>query len=176
MRAVQLASLLRAAVPTRRPASLAQRRHRRKKLNRTSAHRIAMLRNMVTSLIKHERIRTTTPKAKTLRPYAERLVTYAKKSDQRHGMNLAARIVREQGALRKPFEVIGPRYADAQRRIHARAALDAAAARRRGADVRYRMAWIGTGRTSACPNRRGDHACNVVVEEARGYRAPHRDA
>ena len=43
-----------------------------------------MLRNMVTSLIKHERIRTTTPKAKTLRPYAERLVTYAKKSDQRY--------------------------------------------------------------------------------------------
>ena len=45
------------------------------------------------------------------KPYAERLVTYAKKSDQRHGMNLAARIVREQGALRKLFEVIGPRYA-----------------------------------------------------------------
>ena len=50
-----------------------------KQLNRKSEHRIAMLRNMVTSLIKHERIRTTTPKAKTLRPYAERLITYAKK-------------------------------------------------------------------------------------------------
>ena len=107
-RAVQRVSAQRAPVvtPTRSLKS-----HRRKKLNRTSAHRIAMLRNMVTSLIKHERIRTTTPKAKTLRPYAERLVTYAKKSDQRHGMNLAARIVREQGALRKLFEVIGPRYA-----------------------------------------------------------------
>ena len=107
-RAVQRVSAQRAPVvtPTRSLKS-----HRRKKLNRTSAHRIAMLRNMVTSLIKHERIRTTTPKAKTLRPYVERLVTYAKKSDQRHGMNLAARIVREQGALRKLFEVIGPRYA-----------------------------------------------------------------
>ena len=103
-RAVQRVSAQRAPVIT--PAR-SLKSHRRKKLNRTSAHRIAMLRNMVTSLIKHERIRTTTPKAKTLRPYAERLVTYAKKSDQRHGMNLAARIVREQGALRKLFEVIG---------------------------------------------------------------------
>ena len=65
----------------------------------TSAHRIAMLRNMVTSLIKHERIRTTTPKAKTLgrTPSAS---SPTPKSDQRHGMNLAARIVREQGVLR----------------------------------------------------------------------------
>ncbi|KAK7241681.1 ribosomal protein L17 [Aureococcus anophagefferens] len=63
-----------------------------------------MLRNMVTSLIKWERIRTTTPKAKTLRPYAERLITYAKKGDL-HGMRLAARVVvREQSALRKLFE------------------------------------------------------------------------
>lgn len=84
--------------------------HRRRKLNRTSSHRLAMLRNMVTSLIKWERIRTTTPKAKTLRPYAERLITYAKKGDL-HGMRLAARVVREQSALRKLFEVLGPRYA-----------------------------------------------------------------
>ena len=69
-----------------------------------------MLRNMVTSLITHERIRTTTPKAKTLAPYAERLITNAKKGNL-HGMQLAAKIVREQGALRKLFEVLGPRYA-----------------------------------------------------------------
>ena len=99
--------------------------HRRKKLNRTSAHRIAMLRNMVTSLIKHERIRTTTPKAKTLRPYAERIVTYAKKSDQRHGMNLAARIVRER-ALRE--------QACADRRARAGSG---------GGHVRYRVARDG---------------------------------
>lgn len=86
--------------------------HKKRKLNRTSSHRIAMLRNMVTSLIKFERIRTTTPKAKTLRPYAEKLITYAKKGDQAHGMRLAARIVREQGALIKLFEVLGPRYAE----------------------------------------------------------------
>lgn len=113
-RTLPRATLPRAAAP-RAPALLTPTRslksHRKKKLNRTSSHRLAMLRNMITSLIKHERIRTTTPKAKTLRPYAERLITYAKKSDQRHGMNLAARIVREQGALRKLFEVIGPRYA-----------------------------------------------------------------
>ena len=99
--------------PVAPPASGAVRSlktHKRRKLNRTSSHRIAMLRNMVTSLIKWERIRTTTPKAKTLRPYAERLITYAKKGNL-HGMQLAGRIVREQGALRKLFEVLGPRYA-----------------------------------------------------------------
>ena len=100
----------------RRPAAFpplgarGMKSHKKRKLNRTSSHRIAMLRNMVTSLIKHERIRTTTPKAKTLRPYAERLITYAKKGDL-HRMRLAARVVREQGALRKLFEVLGPRYA-----------------------------------------------------------------
>ena len=72
------------------------------------------------------------------RRHAERLVTYAKKSDQRHGMNLAARIVREQGALRKLLEVIGPRLRDAQRR-YTRVLRWCSAARRRGADVCHRV-------------------------------------
>ena len=50
-----------------------------RKLQRTSAHRIAMLRNMAASLIKHEQILTTTPKAKELRPYVEKLITLAKR-------------------------------------------------------------------------------------------------
>ncbi|KAJ8600050.1 hypothetical protein CTAYLR_001826 [Chrysophaeum taylorii] len=84
---------------------------RNRKLGRTSAHRTAMLRNMVTSLIKHERIQTTTPKAKTLRPYAEKLIRFGKEGTL-HAKQLAATIVREQGALRKLFEVLGPRYAE----------------------------------------------------------------
>eukprot|EP00633_Aureoumbra_lagunensis_P004140 CAMPEP_0197306018 /NCGR_PEP_ID=MMETSP0891-20130614/2475_1 /TAXON_ID=44058 ORGANISM="Aureoumbra lagunensis, Strain CCMP1510" /NCGR_SAMPLE_ID=MMETSP0891 /ASSEMBLY_ACC=CAM_ASM_000534 /LENGTH=146 /DNA_ID=CAMNT_0042787719 /DNA_START=35 /DNA_END=475 /DNA_ORIENTATION=+ len=83
----------------------------RKKLSRKTSHRLAMLRNMVTSLIKHERIKTTTPKAKVLKPYAEKLIRYAKVGTD-HSMKLAAAIVREQMALFKLFQVLGPRYAE----------------------------------------------------------------
>ena len=158
-RAVQRVSAQRAPVIT--PAR-SLKSHRRKKLNRTSAHRIAMLRNMVTSLIKHERIRTTTPKAKTLRPYAERLVTYAKKSDQRHGMNLAARIVREQGALRKRFEVIGPRYATRNggytRVLQCFLLCSGGAATRR----RCPLSSVDRGVSRAAQNRRGDPPKRVM--------------
>ena len=66
-------------------------RHRKKgrKLNRTAAHRKAVLRNMATSLFRHERIETTTAKAKELRPFAERLITLAKRGDL-HARRLAA--------------------------------------------------------------------------------------
>ena len=108
-RAVQRVSAQRAPV-------IAQRRcmqsHRRKKLNRTSAHphRDAQEYGHVADQTRahpHHHAQGERRCGRT----PERLVTYAKKSDQRHGMNLAARIVREQGALRKLFEVIGPRYA-----------------------------------------------------------------
>lgn len=82
----------------------------RRKLGRTSAHRLAMLRNMVTSLIKHERIRTTVAKAKNLRPYAEKLIKWGKRGTL-HDKQLAAAVIREQLPLRKLFEVLGPRYA-----------------------------------------------------------------
>jgi len=82
----------------------------KRKFGRTWEHRLAMLRNMVTSLINHERIRTTTPKAKSLQPYAEKLIKFAKRGTI-HDKNLAAAIVREQGALMKLFDVLGPRYA-----------------------------------------------------------------
>ena len=115
-----------------------------------------MLRNMVTSLIKHERIRTTTPKAKTL-GRRRRLVTYAKKSDQRHGMNLAARIVREQGAL-ESVRGREPRYA-------ATAATRACCTwwrRRRGdAAPMSVIEVVGSGRR-ACPNAAVICGSNVV--------------
>ena len=65
-------------------------RHLKKgrKLNRTKSHRRAMLSNMASSLVFYKRIRTTLPKAKTLSPYVERLITYSKYTDQLHGRRL----------------------------------------------------------------------------------------
>jgi large subunit ribosomal protein L17 len=80
-----------------------------RQLGRDSEHRWAMLRNMVTSLIKHERIMTTTARAKELRRVAEKLVTKAKKNTL-HNRRNAAKVVRESPALVKLFEVLGPRY------------------------------------------------------------------
>ena len=84
-----------------------------RKLGKDSAHRWAMLRNMVTSLIYHERIKTTTPKAKELRRVADQMITYAKKGDL-HNRRLAAGVVREKAAVVKLFEILGPRYEDRQ--------------------------------------------------------------
>lgn len=82
-----------------------------RKLGRTSSHRWAMLRNMVTSLINHERIVTTVPKAKELRRVAEKVITQAKQNSI-HSRRQADKIVREPAALTKLFEVLGPRYQD----------------------------------------------------------------
>jgi large subunit ribosomal protein L17 len=80
-------------------------RHRKSgvKLNRTSSHRDAMFRNMVTSLFKHERIRTTDAKAKELRRWADHLVTLAKRGDL-HARRQAMAIVREKNVVHKLFE------------------------------------------------------------------------
>ena len=61
---------------------------RGRKLNRTRSHRLAMLSNMASSLVFYKRIRTTLPKAKTLSPYVERLVSYSKHNDKLHGRRL----------------------------------------------------------------------------------------
>jgi len=81
------------------------------RLGRDSAHRWAMLRNMVTSLIYHERIKTTTPKAKELRRLADQMVTLAK-TGTLHTYRQAAAVVQEKPALKKLFAVLGPRYED----------------------------------------------------------------
>lgn len=83
-----------------------------RKLNRTPKHKWAMLRNMVTSLIKHERIVTTLPKAKELRHVADTMVTYAKKENRVYAKQLARRVVREEPVVHKLLEVLGPRYED----------------------------------------------------------------
>ena len=88
-------------------------RHRKKgrNLSRSPSHRRALLRNMATSLFRHERIRTTTARARELRPYAERLVTLARRGDL-HARRLAARRIADREILGKLFDDIGPRYAD----------------------------------------------------------------
>lgn len=88
-------------------------RHRKKgrNLSRSPSHRRALLRNMATSLFRHERIRTTTARARELRPYAERLVTLARRGDL-HARRLAARRIADREVLGKLFDEIGPRYAD----------------------------------------------------------------
>src|SRR5580658_7376988 len=80
-----------------------------RKLNRTHAHRTAMFANMAASLIKHEQITTTLPKAKELRPFVEKLVTLAKKGDL-HARRLAISRVRDIDQVGKLFATIGPRY------------------------------------------------------------------
>jgi len=86
-------------------------RHRKsgRKLNRTSSHRMAMFSNMAASLIKHEQIVTTLPKAKDLRPVVEKLVTLAKRGDL-HARRQAIAQLRDLGTVKKLFETIGPRY------------------------------------------------------------------
>jgi large subunit ribosomal protein L17 len=80
-----------------------------RKFNRTSAHRKAMFRNMTASLVQHELIKTTLPKAKELRRVAEPLITLAK-SDSVANRRLAFSRIGDRGVVTKLFEEIGPRY------------------------------------------------------------------
>ena len=88
-------------------------RHRKKgrKLSRTASHRRATLRNMASSLFRHGQIETTTAKAKELRPYAERLITLARRGDL-HARRLAGTRIREREVLGILFDELGPRFKD----------------------------------------------------------------
>ena len=82
-----------------------------RKLNRTSSHRKAMFANMAASLINHEQITTTLPKAKELRPIVDKLVTLAKRGDL-HARRQAISQIRDEIMVRKLFATIGPRFAE----------------------------------------------------------------
>jgi large subunit ribosomal protein L17 len=89
-------------------------RHRvaHRKLGRVTPHRKALLRNLATALFEKERIRTTLPKAKELRPYAEKLITLAKREDGRlHARRQAARHIQDPAVVKKLFDTIGARFA-----------------------------------------------------------------
>jgi large subunit ribosomal protein L17 len=81
-----------------------------RKLNRTSSHRLAMLRNMTVSLLRHEEIRTTLPKAKELRRVVEPMITLGKKPSLAN-RRLAFDRLRHRGIVEKLFDDLGPRYA-----------------------------------------------------------------
>jgi large subunit ribosomal protein L17 len=78
-------------------------------LSRTSAHRDAMIRNLAASLITHERVKTTLPKARNLRPFVEKLVTLSKETTV-HRRRLVQSRLGDKVATKKLFEVIGPRF------------------------------------------------------------------
>ena len=88
-------------------------RHRKsgRQLNRNASHRHAMFRNMAVSLIEHEVIKTTVPKAKELRRFAEPLITLAKEDSVAH-RRLAFSRTRDKSAVAKLFTELGPRYLD----------------------------------------------------------------
>ena len=90
-------------------------RHRKagRKLNRTAAHRKAILRNMVTSLLEHERIVTTVPKAKETRRVTEKMITLGKRGDL-HARRQAMAYIRSKGVVAKLFDELSGQYADRQ--------------------------------------------------------------
>lgn len=90
-------------------------RHARgyRRLNRTHEHRKALFANMAGSLIEHEQIKTTLPKAKELRPIMEKMITLAKRGDL-HARRQAAAKLKQEAYVVKLFEILGPRYKDRQ--------------------------------------------------------------
>lgn len=82
-----------------------------KKLRRNTAHRRALLRNLVTSFLEKERVRTTLAKAKATRPVAEKMITLAKK-DTLHTRRLALRFIYKKPVVKKLFDEIGPRFSE----------------------------------------------------------------
>src|SRR5215469_7598530 len=89
-------------------------RHRNagRKLGKTSSHRTAMFANMAAALIKHEQIKTTLPKAKSLRPVVEKLVTLSRRgASDLHARRQALAQIKDEAQVKKLFDVIGPRYA-----------------------------------------------------------------
>ena len=81
-----------------------------RKLNRTQSHRKALFANLAASLVEHEQIVTTLPKAKDLRPIVEKLVTLAKKGDLAARRQAIAELQNNEAAAKKLFDVLGPRY------------------------------------------------------------------
>ncbi len=80
-----------------------------RKLNRTHEHRKAMFANMVCSLVEHEQIKTTLPKAKELKRIIDKMITLGKKGDL-HSRRIAQSRMRQEDAVKKLFDVLGPRY------------------------------------------------------------------
>jgi large subunit ribosomal protein L17 len=94
-------------------------RIKQRKLNRTTPHRLAMLANMAASLVKHEQIVTTVPKAKELKPFVEKIITMGKQASANPDKALSKRrqamsVMRDEDQVRKVFDVLAERYEDRQ--------------------------------------------------------------
>ena len=85
--------------------------HGYRKLNRTHEHRKAMFANMASSLIEHEQIKTTLPKAKELKRIIDKLITLGKRGDL-HARRQALSQIKQEAAVKKLFDTLGPRYAE----------------------------------------------------------------
>lgn len=86
-----------------------------KRLGRNTAHRAALRKNFTVSLIKHERVVTTLPKAKALRPFVEKMITLARSADKKTKLariRRAVSLLQDKAAVKKLFDVIGPRFAN----------------------------------------------------------------
>jgi large subunit ribosomal protein L17 len=82
-----------------------------RQLSRNSSHRWALMRNLITALLREEKIQTTNPKAKELRRWVERVITLGKRGDL-HARRQAAAIVQDKAVVKKLFDAIGPRFKD----------------------------------------------------------------
>ena len=82
-----------------------------RQLSRNSSHRWALMRNLITALLREEKIQTTDPKAKELRRWVERVITLGKRGDL-HARRQAAAIVQDKAVVKKLFDAIGPRFKD----------------------------------------------------------------
>ena len=82
-----------------------------RQLSRNSSHRWALMRNLITALLREEKIQTTDPKAKELRRWVERVITLGKRGDL-HARRQAASIVQDKAVVKKLFDAIGPRFKD----------------------------------------------------------------
>ncbi|HHU92632.1 MAG TPA: 50S ribosomal protein L17 [Halanaerobiaceae bacterium] len=82
-----------------------------RKLGKTTSHRKAMFNNMITDFFRHERIQTTLPKAKELRPLVEKLITTARTNDL-HSRRKVLRVVKDKEVVQRLFDEIAPRFAD----------------------------------------------------------------
>ena len=139
-----------------------------RKLGRTTAHRKALLRNLSTSLFDKERIATTLVKAKELRPFAEKLITLARK-DNLHSRRLAARSIQDRAVVRKLFDTLGPRFA--QRNGGYSRILKLGWRQGDGAEMAI-LELLGSEPTFAKPDRKGKRSRKKRAPETEGVTSP----
>ncbi len=142
------------------------------KLKRPVDSRQSLLRNLTTSVILEERVITTVPKAKAVRPLVERMITLAK-TDTLHTRRQAAAFLRTPASVKKLFDTSRHALRTAQRRLYAHHAAGAAQGRRRGAGD-YRAGGVGTGEARGRPRQAAGRAAESAARRPRAGRRGRR--